>query len=276
MLPGHSPDPDAIASTNPAVLEYVARVTAVGADGPVPTKQLRYGPDRGQVLDVYAPSGATARPVLLFFHGGYWINGDLGWLRFMAAPALANGFVFVAGTYRLAPRCKWPAQLDDVASAIRFVADHAPDWSGDQKRIVAGGHSAGGQLAMLAALARPGPKLMGLAPVSGLFDLRFGDVPIESEQDRVYRYLFADRRDDASASPVLFLDRLGTPVHLMWGDRDLQDSITSSRTVVEKLQAAGKPVSWAELPNASHFDAHLSLADAQSPWWKAVGFHSQA
>jgi arylformamidase len=272
MLPGHSPDPDAIPSTNPAVLDYIARVTAAGGTGPVPTHHLRYGPDRGQWLEVYAPPGATGRPVLLFFHGGYWINGHLGWLRFMAGPALANGFVFVAGTYRLAPRCPWPAQLDDVAAAIRFVADHASAWGGDPDRIVAGGHSAGGQLTMLAALTRPGPKLAGLAPVSGLFDLRFGDVPLESEQGRVYKYLFADRHDDAGASPLLFLDRLDTPVHLMWGDRDLPDSITSSRAVIDQLEAAGKPVSWTELPNASHFDAHLSLADLQSAWWQAINF----
>jgi arylformamidase len=276
MLPGHSPDSDAVPSANPAVLDYIARVTAAGATAPVPTHQLRYGSDRGQCLDVYAPAGAADRPVLLFFHGGYWINGHLGWLRFMAAPALANGFVFVAGTYRLAPRCKWPAQLDDVAAAIRLVASHATDWGGNPDRIVAGGHSAGGQLTMLAALTRPGPSLAGLAPVSGLFDLRFGDVPLESEQGRVYKYLFADRHDDAGASPLLFLDRLNTPVHLMWGEHDLRDSIASSRAVIETLQTAGKPVSWTELPNASHFDAHLSLNDPQSPWWKAIGFDASA
>lgn len=266
----HRPDPDAIVSANPAVLDYIARVEAAGVDAPPPTHELAYGPDRGQWLDVYAPPGARDRPVLVFFHGGYWINGDLGWLRFMARAALAHGFLFVAGTYRLAPRCQWPAQLDDVAAALRFVAAHARDWGGDPARIVSGGHSAGGQLTLLAALLRPGPVLAGLAPVSGLFDLRFGDVPLESEQGRVYKYLFARRDDDAAASPIRFLDRLQVPIHLMWGERDLTDSILSSRAVLARLAELGRPASWAELPGASHFDAHLSLGDRASPWWQAV------
>ena len=70
MLPGHSPDPDAISSSNPAVLDYVARVTAAGAAGPTPTRQLFYGADHGQRLDVYASPGVTGRPVLLLLHGG--------------------------------------------------------------------------------------------------------------------------------------------------------------------------------------------------------------
>lgn len=270
MLPGHAPDPDAIPSANPAVLDYIARVEAAGAAAPEPVLQLRYGPDRGQRLDVYAPPGARDRPVLVFFHGGYWVNGHLGWLRFMAPAALAQGFVFVAGTYRLAPRCRWPAQLDDVEAALRLVGEEARAWGGDPARIVSGGHSAGGQLTLLAALTRPGPRLAGLAPVSGLFDLRFGDVPLESEQGRVYKYLFETRDQDAEASPIRFLDRLAAPIHLMWGERDLTDAIASSRAAVARLAELQKPVSWAERPDASHFDAHLSLGDPASAWWEAI------
>jgi arylformamidase len=266
-LPFHTPDPEAIPSANPAVHAYIETIERVGAAGPVPTHQLSYGPDRGHRLDVYAPDGARNLPVLLFFHGGAWINGHLGWLRFMAEPTLRNGAILVAGTYRLAPRRKWPAQIEDVTAAVRFVSEHVRDWGGDPDRLVIGGHSAGGQLTSLVALQGAAPPLAACFPVSCPFSLEHGDVPLESEPGRVYKYLFEPREQDREASPIHLAERAAIPFDILWGDRDLDYVIRTSAEMVARLQRNGTPVTHEVLPNASHFDAHIALGRADAPWY---------
>jgi arylformamidase len=266
-LPFHEPDPDAVPSQNPAVYDYIDAIERLGAAGPEPSLQLAYGPDRGQRLDVYAPPGARALPVLLFFHGGNWINGHLGWLRFMAEPALKAGAIFVAGTYRLAPRCKWPAAIEDVRAAVRFVSAHCAEWGGDPARLVIGGHSAGGQLTSLVALGDDPPPLAACFPVSCPFSLEHGDVPLESEPGRVYKYLFDPREQDRDASPIRLAERATIPFDIVWGDQDLPYVITTSREMVERLRRHGTPVFGQEVPNASHFDAHTMLGEASTPWY---------
>ncbi|MBA3895729.1 MAG: alpha/beta hydrolase [Sphingomonadaceae bacterium] len=266
-IPFHRPDPDAIPSANPAVLDYIATIERLGHEAPPPSAQLAYGPDRGQRLDVYAPPGAKELPVLVFFHGGAWINGHLGWLRFMAPAVTALPAILVAGTYRLAPRCKWPAQIEDVAAAVRFVHAHARAWGGDPERVVTGGHSAGGQLTALASLQADSPPLAACFPVSCPFSLEHGDVPLESEPGRVYRYLFDPRSQDAEASPLRTIEQARQPFHILWGGGDLDYLISSSREAVARLEAAGRDVTFAELPDSSHFDAHVSLGDPASPWY---------
>jgi len=127
--------------------------------------RVNYGTDRGQHLDVYAPMGASSLPVLLFLHGGAWINGHLGWLRFMAPALLSLPAILVAATYRLAPRCRWPAQEEDAHAALNVVYRAAAEWGGDDPgRIVIGGHSAGAQLAAQARGAQLLATRLSLAP----------------------------------------------------------------------------------------------------------------
>jgi len=227
--------------------------------------RVNYGTDRGQHLDVYAPMGASSLPVLLFLHGGAWINGHLGWLRFMAPALLSLPAILVAATYRLAPRCRWPAQEEDAHAALNVVYRAAAEWGGDDPgRIVIGGHSAGAQLA---ALKGERPPLRACMPVSGPLDLRYGDVPLESDVGRVYRYLFTERSQDATASPIAFTSGSHLPFHLIWGECDLDRVQDAGVRMVEALECAVAPVTHAVLPGASHFDTHLALRDPQHDWY---------
>lgn len=263
-LAAHRTDPDAVPSSSPAVLDYVARVERLGRQGPAPLRQLHYGPDRAQRIDVYAPPGARDLPVLLFLHGGAWIDGHLGWLRFMAEPAMRRGALFVAATYRLAPRHRWPAQAQDAVAALAFVRAHAAGWGGDPARIVIGGHSAGGQLAAVVALTAGAGAVGGCMPVSAPFDLRHGDVPDGDDRARVYRHLLERAEDDAAASPLLLADRTTVPFHVVWGERDLPHVARSGAAMVERL---GARATHDVLADATHFDTHLGLSDPASPWY---------
>jgi acetyl esterase/lipase len=261
-------DPDAIEIVAPEAARYADRVEQLGREAALePVERMSYGDDRGQWLDVYAPPDARDLPVLLFWHGGAWINGHLGWLRFMAPVVTALPAVFVAATYRLAPRCRWPAQYEDVSAALSLTAAHARRFGGNPENIVVGGHSAGGHLAALVTLRREGPPVRACFPVSSSYDLQYGNVAQDSLEGRVYRYLFADPRQDREASPIEYVAGSRVPFHVRWGGRDFPHIAAASRRIVDALRSTGAPVTTEVVDDASHFDMHLGLGDARNSWY---------
>jgi acetyl esterase/lipase len=119
--------------------------TIDGPAGPVPIR-------------LYWPPEAAAGPVpvVMFFHGGGWVVGDLDSYDGDARThAVGSGALVVSVDYRLAPEHPYPAAVDDVWAATRWVADHAGELGADAKRLAVAGDSAGGNLAaVVAQLAR--------------------------------------------------------------------------------------------------------------------------
>lgn len=132
-------------STDPA--ELVPGVTAqdghvTGAAGLLPAR-------------VYTPVGAAGPlPVIVYFHGGGWViaNKDVydGGARGLAKQANA---IVVSVDYRQAPEHKFPAAWDDALAAYKWVAENAPSFGGDPRRLALAGESAGGNLAVATAIA---------------------------------------------------------------------------------------------------------------------------
>ena len=134
--------------------EAVARVENRTVPGP-----------RGEIpVRVYTPEGRAPFPVLVYFHGGGWVIGNLethdGVCRHLANAA---GTVVVSVDYRLAPEHPFPASGEDAYAATRWAAADAAVIGGDAKRIAVGGDSAGGNLAAVVSLMardRGGPPLV--------------------------------------------------------------------------------------------------------------------
>jgi acetyl esterase len=112
---------------------------------------------------LYVPSDAEPNgPMLLFFHGGGWIYGDLDshdpTCRFLAERA---GVRVLAVEYRLAPEDPFPAAYEDCLEALRWLVKNAESLGGDPARLAVGGDSAGGTLAATTAIeaAREGLPL---------------------------------------------------------------------------------------------------------------------
>ena len=111
------------------------------------------GPGGDVPVRLYHPKPGTILPILVFFHGGGWVVGDLdtvdGLMRRIANEAEC---LVISVGYRLAPESPYPAAIEDAVAAVIWAADHAGEFEGDPARLAVGGDSAGGNLAAVAAI----------------------------------------------------------------------------------------------------------------------------
>src|SRR5580698_7186117 len=97
---------------------------------------IAYGPDPQHRLDVYVPTKPkdAARPVIVFWHGGRWREGDKSDYRFVGAALAESGYVVVVANYRHYPQVKMPGFMDDAAQAAQWAAVHGSEFGGDPQR----------------------------------------------------------------------------------------------------------------------------------------------
>jgi acetyl esterase len=147
--------------------EDVARVedrSIPGPNGPIPVR-------------IYQPEGEAPFPLLVYFHGGGWVIGDIE-SHDMLCRSLANasGCVVASVDYRLSPEHKYPVPLDDCYAATKYFAEHAAEFNGDPSRLAVGGDSAGGNLATVVSLIardRGGPTIGFQLLVYPVIDFNF-------------------------------------------------------------------------------------------------------
>ncbi len=214
------------------------------------------GPAGDIPVRIYTPSGNGPFPLLVFYHGGGWVIGDLD-THDNACRALTNGArcVTVAVDYRLAPEHKFPAAVDDCYAATAWAVEHASELGADPSKVAVGGDSAGGNLAAVVALAardRGKPKLafqLLIYPATdGALDTyshkTFKDYFLT---DGAVRYFWghyvrgeADKRDPL-ASPALAKSLRGLPPALII-TAEFDPLRDEGEAYGEKLRAAGVPV----------------------------------
>ena len=108
---------------------------------------------RAHLLDVYRPRAFEARPALLYIHGGAFSMLSKDTHRIMALHFASQGYVVFNANYRLAPRHRYPAQLEDASAALLWVLEHAAEHGADPSRLVLAGESAGANLVTALAYA---------------------------------------------------------------------------------------------------------------------------
>lgn len=182
-----------------------------------------------QTLDVYrhATAAGSHRGTIVFVHGGGFVGGDKAIRDGLTGPVLAQverGWDVVSVNYRLnrdgsAP---WPAALDDVEAAIRWIRVHGPTVGIDPSRIVVAGHSAGGTIAALAGVAwnTGDAAYAAVARVDGWVDISgVNDFAITATAS-LARAWSTDRSLAARMSPVSAIDSADPPGHIIHGDSD--------------------------------------------------------
>jgi acetyl esterase len=140
---------------------------------------------RAHLLDVYRPHSASPRPVVLYVHGGGWAMLSKDTHRVMALAFASRGYVVFNANYRLGPKHRYPAPIEDACAALEWVHEHAREHGGDPDRIAIAGESAGANLvaalAYVATHPRPEPfarrvfdrnvKLRACLPIYGMLDM---------------------------------------------------------------------------------------------------------
>ncbi|HZU65596.1 MAG TPA: alpha/beta hydrolase [Novosphingobium sp.] len=184
---GQGLGPDVLAACR-ALFDEAQR--ALAAAVPPLATELAYGPDARHRLDLYGEAGGALKPVLLFVHGGGFVQGDKGgpaeqWANAaVGRMAARQGWIGAVMNYRLAPDHGWPAGSEDVAAAIAFLRREGAAHGGDPARIFVMGTSAGAVhvAGFLRLRADHGDLVRGAILLSGLY----GYAPIDPRDERYY------------------------------------------------------------------------------------------
>ncbi|HTW59370.1 MAG TPA: alpha/beta hydrolase [Terriglobales bacterium] len=231
-------------------------------------------------VDIYEPSdrGVQTRPAILLIHGGGWTSFDKSTMRGMGHFLARSGFIAFAVDYRLFKdgENRWPAQLDDVQRAVRWVRANAGKYGVNPENIGAFGHSAGAQLAALLgmentrdnsdpALKKYSSRVQAVVDVSGPTDFTTGRDPDGdvffanflgaeySKQPEVWR----------DASPAFHVSKGDAPFLIVHGTKDQEVPISQAQELFDKLKSAHVPVSFIKIDDVHTFqkeDARRELA----------------
>ena len=239
----------------------------------IPTPDVRYTadipfakPDGVELkLDVYRPPQVGKYPAIVMVYGGAWregnptLNADFN--RYIAA----RGYVVWAISYRHATQYRFPAQLEDVRSALAFVRQHAAEYETDLDRLALMGRSAGAHLAMLGAYKPDAPPVRAVVNYYGPVDLAIGyyDLPQPDPIDSrsVLRSFLGGTPEEfpdlyRAASPINDVTRSLPPTLLIYGGRDHLVQAKFGRQMGDRLRSTGTTAVFLEIPWAEHaFDA---------------------
>jgi acetyl esterase/lipase len=241
---------------------------------------VAYDAANGLSLDVYRPA-ATSRPapVVVFFYGGSWRNGDRGGYRFVGRALAREGVVVVIPDYRKAPAHPFPAFMHDAAAATAWVHAHAAELGGDPSRVFLMGHSAGAQIAALLATDARYLDARGLRPVqlAGVIGLAgpYDFLPLTSD---AIRQALGPASGWPDTQPVNFVDGDEPPFLLLQGAADRTVDPGNAERLAARLRASTVPVQVTMVPGVGHVGlvngfraARFSPALADSLRWIRAG-----
>ena len=225
-------------------------------------RDIAYGADPRQKLDVYVPDGLKApAPVLLFFYGGSWEMGSRGdYLGFGQAFA-SKGIVTIVADYRLYPQVKFPAFVQDGARAVAFVHAHAGDYGGDNRRLFISGHSAGAYNAVMLGsdprfLKEAGGDfswIRGIIGISGPYDF----LPLT---DKALIDMF-DGANNRAMLPITYIDTRTNrpPMLLVTGRADDTVGPGNTTRMAAAVNAHGGSARTIVYPGVGHIGIIASL-----------------
>lgn len=250
---------------------------------------------RPLTLDLYTPRPSdTPRPLVVFVHGGNWDSGDARHAGTFAdfprelAGLAANGYVVASVNYRLSQEARFPAALQDVKAAIRWLRAHAGDFNIDTTRVAVWGASSGGQLAALAGTTcgvdRFEPAgdagkdaasdcVQAVIDWYGISDLQaIADKPgpggfAAGSTSTAGSYLGCEPAACAPgvarlSSPVAFVSARSPAFLIQHGAADTDVPPSQSQALYDALKAAGVPAEITIYPEVGHKFARDGGADA--------------
>lgn len=211
-------------------------------------------------LDAFVPDGEGLFPACILVHGGGFTKGDkTSFIHPLFEPLSRAGFTWFTINYRLAPQHCFPACVEDVETAIRWVKAHAAEFKADPARIALIGESAGGHLVSLAgARASEDTRVAAVVPFYAPHDLELRVRQSPAVPVWVEALFGLKELNDAAwetlraASPVHQI-RPGMPPYLLiHGTKDDKVPLEQSLKFQEKMQTAGNACDLIIIEGGAH------------------------
>jgi acetyl esterase/lipase len=227
-----------------------------------------YGSDENQFVDLRLPKGKGPHALAMVIHGGYWrARYDLEYAGHLCAAVTAKGIATANLEYRRVgnPGGGWPATFSDIRAGYQFLTQNARKYEFDTRRIVAIGHSAGGQLGLCLAAHETGVK--AVISLAGVVDLQRA-YALHLSNDAVVEFLggapaeVADHYREADPMKLAIAARQW----LVHGSADDVVPPTFSRDYISAKQKMKEDARLVEIAGAGHF----AVVDPKSEAWKDV------
>ncbi len=233
----------------------------IPTDGISITRDVAYGTDPRQKLDIYTPKAARPdSPVVVFFYGGTWQTGNKGDYLFAAQALASTGAIVVVPDYRLYPEVRFPAFLDDAALATAWTISHIARTPGDPRPIFLAGHSAGAYIAIMVALdpeylkkeGTSAGDLAGAIGISGPYDF----LPVTR---RDVKPIFDVGADLALTQPIHYARADAPPLLLLTGTDDDTVGPYHTQHLADRMRVLGGKVEDRYYPGVDHIDSIIAL-----------------
>ena len=222
--------------------------------GVVVSPKLAYAAGDRHGVDVYAPAGAMHAPVVVFFYGGSWQEGNKADYAFVALALARRGIVVAVPDYRVFPAGRFAEYMQDGAAAVRWTRQHAADFGGDPDRLVLMGHSAGAQIAALLTLNPKWLAAEGLDPhrdIAGMVGLA-GPYDFLPLKDPILKTIFGPPATLANTQPITFVDGRNPPMLLVTDDEDVVVEPRNTYNLAARIKERGGPVETRTYSHLSH------------------------
>jgi pectinesterase len=255
---------------NPTLPQLDPKIAATKYD-------IAYGEANGEklLLDAHVPAGDGKFPVVLIVHGGGWMGGDKETDIVPVFAPVATNFTWFTIYYRLAPTNRWPACIDDVNTAIRWVKAHAAEYKGDPDRIALLGYSAGGHLVTLAGTHPDKPNaflkflhltsktstevqaVVAFAPPTDLVADSERRGGLSTSMQNLFGYPSTNITDDVRAvlkknSPLTYVKPGLPPFLLINGTEDKTVPFGQTENFYKALKAANVDATLLPIPEGQH------------------------
>jgi acetyl esterase/lipase len=214
-----------------------------------------------QLLDLYFPAEGGPWPLVVYVHGGAWMRGDKSEAAGLGAALNAEGYAVAAVNYRLYPAARFPAYIEDVQCAVRFLRAHAAEYNLDPEHFAAMGASSGGHLVALLGTAdesagweageyaRQSSRVQAVIDQSGPSDL---SQDFQNGDIATLMIVAFGANQIAAASPLTHVTPDDPPFLIIHGDNDGVVEVEQAYILNDALVAAGGPVQLVIVQTGDH------------------------
>jgi acetyl esterase/lipase len=212
-------------------------------------------------MDIYQPPQPGKYPALIVIYGGAWQSGTPANNREFSQYMAARGYIVFAIAYRHAPKYPFPAQLNDVRTAIDFIQKNASKYEAESDRMVLMGRSAGGHLALLAAYQPDTPSIKAViayyTPVNLAAGYQNPPVPDPINTRKILNAFLGGSpqqkpQEYQTASPINYVKPALPPTLLIYGNRDRIVKAKYGQQMFDALQKSDNIAVLLTIPWAEH------------------------